>query len=102
MPNGQAKEPLIIVPAPKVEVKPVLRCHRMYAPIVFPEPDRIDPRKMNILPRLGSFECLGVTCTLWNSDAEECRDVTDSKSHAIMAQYAYNKINDVHVQDGGA
>lgn len=102
MVNGESKEPLLIVPQPKIEEKPVLTCHRFYAPVVFPENDRIDPRKMNITPRLGNFSCIGAKCTLWNPEALECRDVTDSKSRAIIAQYAFNKINDVHIETGGA
>lgn len=102
MPNGQAKEPLIIVSAPKIDEKPVLTCHRFYAPVVFPEPDRIDPRKMNIIPRLGNFSCIQEKCTIWNAEAKECRDVTDSKSRALLAQYAFNKMNDVHIETGGA
>ncbi len=102
MPNGQSSGVPIIIPVPKVPESPILTCHRMYAPVVFPEPDRIDPRKMNITPRLGSFNCLKERCTLWNDEAKECRDVTDSKSRAMIAQYAFNKMNDVHVETGGA
>jgi hypothetical protein len=102
MPNGQSKEPLVIIPAPKVPENPVLWCHRFYAPVVFPVPDALDPRKMNITPRLGNFNCVKEHCTLWNAEAQECRDVTDSKSRALIAQYAFNKMNDVHIQEGGA
>lgn len=77
-------------------------CHRFYAPVVFPEPDRLDARKMNITPRLGNFTCIGDKCTLWNIEAAECRDVTDSKSRATIAEYAFAKRNDVHIADGGA
>ncbi len=102
MPNGQSKiVPGLVIP-PEIPSKPVLTCHRMYAPVVFPEPDKLDPRKANITPRLGSFNCLGGACTLWNAEAQECRDVTDSKSRAMIAEYAFNKINDVHVESGGA
>jgi hypothetical protein len=108
MVNGQSKPPVlapvvpeIIIPPPKDAV-PVKTCHRFFAPVVFPEPDRIDPRKANITPRLGNFDCIGVRCTLWNDEAKECRDVTDSKSRATIAEYAYNKTNDVHIQNAGA
>lgn len=102
MPNGQSKEPLSIILPPKIDEKPTLTCHRFYAPVVFPEADALNPRKMNITPRLGNFNCLGDKCTIWNVEAQECRDVTDSKSRAMIAQYAFNKINDVHIQEGGA
>lgn len=102
MVNGQSKEvPAIIVP-PKIDAKPVLTCHRFFAPVVIPQQDPLDPRKVNVLPRLGNFDCLGSKCTIWNAQAEECRDVTDSKSRAIIAEYAFNKMNDVHIQSGGA
>lgn len=102
MENGQSKGvPAIIVP-PEVHQKPVLWCHRFFAPVVFPEPDKLDPRKANITPRLGNFECVGAKCTLWNVEAQECRDVTNSKSSQILADYAYSKMNDVHIQEGGA
>lgn len=102
MPNGQSSEPLIIVPAPKIDEKPVLTCHRFYAPVVFPEQDALNPRKMNITPRLANFNCVTIKCMLWNPEAQECRDVTDSKSRAIIAQYAYNKMNDVAIESGGS
>lgn len=102
MPNGQSKDVPEIIKPPQIVEIPVLTCHRMYAPVVFPVPDALDPRKMSITPRLGNFNCLKEKCTLWNIDAKECRDVTDSKSRATIAQYAYNKTNDVHIQEGGS
>jgi hypothetical protein len=102
MQNGHSDRVPEIIKPPEITQKPGLTCHRMYAPVVFPEPDRIDPRKMNITPRLGSFSCLGDKCTLWNVEAQECRDVTDSKSRATIAEYAFNKTHDVHIETGGA
>lgn len=105
MVNGQSKVPPpsgLSLPESAISAPPkVLTCHRFYAPVVFPEPDRLDPRKASITPRLGNFNCIGAACTLWNIEAQECRDVTDSKSRAIIAEYAFNKTNDVHIQGGG-
>ncbi len=102
MPNGQEPRVPEIIKPPKDGQIVDLVCHRFYAPVVFPEPDKLDPRKANITPRLGNFPCCRDKCTLWNVDAKECRDVTDSKSRAIMAEYAFAKLNDVHIAEGGS
>jgi hypothetical protein len=84
-------------------VKPAtLTCHRFFAPVVFPEPDPMVPNRVNINPRLGNFPCIKDKCSLWNPVDSECYDVTTAKSHKTMAEYAFNKMNDVHIQDGGA
>lgn len=105
MDNGHSDAPQIIKPpvvVPPKETIVSLTCHRFYAPVVFPEPDRLDPRKANITPRLGNFNCIGDKCTLWNKEAQECRDVTDSKSRAMIADYCYGKMNDVHISEGAS
>ncbi len=102
MPNGESKRVPIIVSAPKLEEKPAKVCHRYYAPVVIPEPDPLNPKRINITPRLGNFDCIGARCTLWNDEFKECRDVTDSKSRALIAQYAFNKMNDVAIETGGS
>ena len=83
-------------------VKPVsLTCHRFFAPIVVPEPDAIIPNRFNINPRMGNFPCMKEKCTLWNAADQECYDVTMAKSQKTIAEYAFNKINDVHIEHGG-
>ncbi len=97
MENGNSDSPQIITP-PSLKDAYSLTCHRFFAPVVFPEPDRIDPRKANITPRLGNFPCIRDRCMMWNSEAGECWDVSAAKGQALAGQYAYNKINDVHIE----
>lgn len=103
MVNGQSKDaPTIVVP-PEIQHKmPALTCHRFFAPVVFPEPDALDPRKVRISPKMGNFDCIKARCTLWNAEKAECYDVTGIKAQILMSEYAFNKMNDVHIQEGGA
>jgi hypothetical protein len=81
--------------------KPTLNCHRFFAPVVFPEPDKLQPNRMNITPRMGNFACIKDKCMLWNAEDKECWDVTSAKSQKVQAEYAFNKMNDVHLENGG-
>ena len=104
MENGHSKTPIvpeIIVPPPP-DLPPTLMCHRFFAPVVVPQPDRLDPRKMNIQANLGNFACIREKCTLWNAEAKECWDVTARKGQAYAGQYAFNRMNDVSIDGGGA
>jgi hypothetical protein len=103
MDNGHSKTPIapeIIVPEPTNAPVPLM-CHRFFAPVVVPQPDRIDPRRVTIQANLGNFACIGAKCTLWNAEAKECWDVTARKGQAIAGQYAYNRMNDVTIEGGG-
>jgi len=102
MTNGHAKDASngLVLP-PKIEKEPALTCHRFFAPVVFPEPDKLDPRKVNVMPRMGNFPCMKDKCTLWNTEANECYDKTSAKAFSVIAEYAFNKMNDVHIQGGG-
>ncbi len=99
MVNGQKDAGLVLPPV--VHKEPALTCHRFYAPVVFPEPDKVVPNRVNINPKMGNFPCIRENCMLWNAKANECYDVTAAKSQAILAEYAFNKINDVHIEQGG-
>lgn len=91
MENGQSKSGLIVPPPPIIEEQRLI-CHRIYAPIVIPEPLKTDPRQATVTPRFGSFPCAKENCTLWNTDAKECFDVTQAKSLAILAKHSVEKI----------
>lgn len=96
--NGHDKTPLILVPPALVKTEPQLICHRFFTPIAVPEPDALRPNTFNITPRMGNFPCSKDKCTLWNAVAQECRDVTNSKSWETMAEYAYAMRNDSHIE----
>jgi len=98
MDNGHSNPPEIITP-PSLKDAFVLTCHRFFAPVVFPEPDKLDPRRANIIPRMGNFPCIREKCMMWNSVAGECWDVTAAKGQALAGELAYAKLNDVHVPD---
>jgi len=98
MPNGLAIPPEI----KRKEEESQLLCHRFFAPVVFPEQNPLNPKEVNITPRLGNFVCKKEVCTLWNKEQGECWDVTTAKSQRTIAEYAFNKINDVHIENGGA
>lgn len=95
-----AEKPDIIVPEGKKTVE--LMCHRIYAPVVVPEQDPLNPKMAKITPRFGNFGCVKDKCTLWNKEALECYDVSQAKSMALIAEYAFAKLNDVHIEGGGS
>lgn len=92
-------EPRIIVP-PTIKKEPELYCHRFFAPVVFPQADPIVPNKVIIDPKMGNFNCVKDKCMLWNKEDRECYDVTAAKAQKVTAEYAFNKMNDVHIQGG--
>lgn len=94
-----ADKPVLTIPESAKKVD--LICHRIYAPVVIPEPDKVVPNKLNITPRFGNFSCMKERCSLWNSDAQECYDVTQAKGLALLGQLAFNKLNDVSIDGGG-
>ncbi len=103
MTNGHDKTPNLIIPVPVTPPVPpgTKNCHRFFAPVVFPEPDKLDPRKANITPRLGNFGCIKANCMLWNEEAGECWDVSAARGLAQSGEYAYAMRNDVTIPDGG-
>lgn len=101
MKNGHDKDENTLILPPKIDKSPALTCHRFFAPIVIPEPDKLDTRKLNIMPRMGNFPCIKEKCTLWNEEAQECYEKTSAKALATIAQFAFNKMNDVHTDVGG-
>lgn len=103
MVNGKSDGAGLIIPVPKASDAPKeLTCHRFFAPVVLPEPDALDPRKLNVMPRLGNFNCLKAKCMLWNAEKEECWDLTALKGQAMVGEYAFGKLNDVHIENAGA
>lgn len=98
MVNGQRGSGILV--PPEIRKEPELTCHRFFAPVVYPEQDPLVPNKVTITPKLGNFNCLKTKCMLWNAADKECYDVTNAKSQKIMAEYSFNKMNDVHVQGG--
>lgn len=105
LPSTPSKNPLpLIIPAPSQGPSPALDkvCHRFYAPVVFPEADKLVPGKATVTPRLGNFPCVKEACMLWNAEKSECWDVSAARGLALSGEYAYNKMNDVHIQEGGA
>lgn len=97
--NGKTTPLGIITPAPHDEPK---ACHKFFAPVVIPEMDRLTPNKMNVTPRLGNFPCLRDKCMLWNADKLECWDVTAARGLSLAGEYAFNMMNDVHIEGKGS
>jgi len=86
----------IILPiAPKENIEKT--CHRFFAPIVFPEPDHLQPGKFSVMPRMGNFPCIRAKCMLWNAEKAECFDVTAARGQGLAGEYAYAKMNNVAI-----
>ncbi len=103
MPNGSTRTPLGLVVPPEIKSEKEMTCHRFFAPVVVPEPDPLNPRNLNIRPRMGNFPCIKEKCMLWNADKTECWDKTQAKALEVISQYAFNLMNDVStgVDSGG-
>ncbi len=101
MVNGHSR-PLDIVLPPPVTPQTELTCHRFFAPVVIPEPDPLNPRNLNIRPRMGNFPCIKEKCMLWNPEGAECWDRTQAKALSLLGQFAFNKMNDVSIDNGGS
>lgn len=104
MKNGQTDGAGLIIPAPveKPPERTLKTCHRFFAPVVLPEMDPLNPRKVNVTPRLGNFPCIEGRCALWNAEKSECWDVSAARGQATAGEYAFNLMNDVHIENGGA
>lgn len=99
--NGQSKHGLIVPPPLPGKEPQGLICHRMYVPVSFAEANPLNPQQGQMKTMVSNVFCIKEKCTLWNGEKLECRDVTDSKSRALVAEHAFNKMNDVSVETGG-
>lgn len=90
---------------PKLDVIPPSsgkkKCHRFFVQMAFPVPDKLMPNKMNVAPQVANFDCMGEACMLWNEEEKECWEKTAAKGQALQGQYAFNKMNDVHMEHIG-
>ncbi len=106
MPDTPPKNPLeLIIPAPKNgKTTPLLDkiCHRWFAPVVFPEADKLIPGKATVTPRMGNFPCAKGACMLWNDEKLECWDVSAARGLAQSGEYHYAMANDVSIPEAGS
>lgn len=102
MENGHSKSPELIVPDSVKEAFQLI-CHRFYIPIAIPVPDSnaLNQRGMKLQATISNVHCIREKCMLWNSDAGECWEVSAFKGQALAGQLAYNKLNDVHMENIG-
>jgi hypothetical protein len=106
MTNGASKTPSggpdLIVPPPLVPEVPALMCHKFFVQMAIPQPDRLDPRKANIVPQVANIQCIKEKCMLWNEAENECWEKTAFKAQALQGEWAHAQRNDVSIPGGGA
>ena len=60
-------------------------CHRMFIPVDYFTPSKLDPKSADLITQVANINCYGVACALFNNEAKECLDVTQAKGTAKLA-----------------
>ena len=60
-------------------------CHRMYTPVQFMSPNKLDPKAADLNTQISNIACLGKACALFNDEAKECHDVSNARGTAKLA-----------------
>lgn len=60
-------------------------CHRMFIPVNYFTPGKLDPRSADLNTQIANIACYGANCAMFNNEAKECMDVTNARGTSKLA-----------------